>query len=265
MKKSMIYGFVLLFVSLFSHMSFGQFDDQNDNGRPSFMRGWSERQIQEYYQQQQKSQKNNQNQMKSQIQTQRKDQITKGVFGRMNSQLDKKLQKAKALRAKAAANKRMGFGKIQLNIQGPDLSKRRFVNLSMGMELGTKKHRFGCYSQDQSELAFVAKRNVSGYMQEILIKVKNMEGNKFSKNEVLEISATKSGRIKFKIEVPAQYFKRYGNRNIGEIRISSYKKGTSQVNSGGWIRFHGCALDQGPQEGGSAGGSAGGGDGYGNY
>lgn len=263
MKKSLIYGFVLLLVTLSSPMSFGQFGDQSNDGRPPFMRGWSERQIQEYYQQQQKSKRNNQNQMKEQMNTQKRDQVTKGVFGRMNSQMNKKLQKAKALRAKAATKKRIGFGKVQLNIQGPDLSKRRFINLSMGMELGTKDHRFGCYSQDQSELAFVAKRNVSGYMQEILVKVKNMEGNKFSKNEVLEISATKSGRIKFKIEVPAKYFKRYGTRNIGEIKISSYKKGTSRVNSGGWIRFHGCALDQGPQQGGGTG--AGGGDGYGNY
>jgi hypothetical protein len=267
MKKSIIYGFALLFTSIFSPISFGQFGEQNDDGRPGFMRGWSERQIQEYYQQQKMNEKSNQEQMKGMIQDQRRNQNAKTVFGRMNSEMNKKLVKAKALRAKAAANKRMGFGKIQLNIQGPDLSKKRFINLSMGMDLGTKDHRFGCYSKEQSELAFVAKRNVSGYMQEITIKLKNMEGTKFSKNEILEISAKKSGRIDFKLEVPSKYFKRYGNRNIGEIKILSYKKGTKQVNSGGWIRYHGCAKDQGPQEGGASGGSGGGRDdgGYGNY
>lgn len=262
MKKPSIYYVCLLFTSLFSTLALGEFD-QGFSAQPPFMRGWSERQIKEYYQQKQKSKRNNEDQMKTQIIDQRRNQATKGTFGRMNSAIDKKLKKAHDLRKKAQANKRIGFGKVQLKIQGPDLSKKRFISLSIGMDLGTKAHRFACYSQEASEIAFTAKANISGYEQEITIKVKNIEGTKFSQKEVLEIHAKKSGRIDFKIEVPGKHFKRYGFRGGGYIKIFGYQKGTSKVSKGSWVEYKGCALDQGPQNSGSDGSKSEGG--YGNY
>lgn len=258
MKKSSIYCVYLLFTFLFSPVIFGEFD-QEFSATPPFMRGWSEQQIQEYYKQQQKTKRNSESQMKDQMQEQRRNQVTKSVFRRMNSKIDKKLEKARVLREKAMANKKIGFGKVQLKIQGPDLLQKRVISLSMGMDLGTKVHRFACYSQDASEIAFAAKANISGYVQDITIKVKNIQGKKYTQKEVLEIHAKKAGRIDFKIEVPGRYFKRYGFRGGGYIKILGYQKGTSKVSNGSWVEYKGCALNQGPQNGGNDGG------GYGNY
>ena len=228
------------------------------------MRGWSDSQKRQWYEYQRKSIENMRRLEQGLQMNETRGTVMESVFGNLQNEAQQKLEKARALRAKAEENRRVGFGKLILSYE--DFLTRKLVNVDMG--LGSQKHRFGCYSTDASSMGFVAQGSQSGVERNIQVLAQNL-GQGSQENLVINI---KNGKRVLPFVLKQGTFKRYGNRKVGEIAIlrQVYSKDKNNKIIGklnrGKLQYYGCAQDQGPSNSGDYGGGGdGGGYGGGGY